>query len=505
MRYNRRNILRLTGAAAVGAATGCIGGDETNGDGDGKKNPDGNDGGGNAEETSADDGEKRESEEDVEGRPQLAAAASLNVLRTRLHDTAALGHAGETEAATKEASDVFAYFEETSGEYGVHEFVEDTNEEAYEGFEDALGTLRTALEDGEGEAAAKEAASADEHLADVQSSAVSEDAAETLGFLALASRLCDAEFVSAAGGDGGNVGTEVFSAFETAEFHDSVSEANHDAYESFEDATGDVADGDTGRASDGFGSAVDAAYSMSEEAAGVAYVASMVSRAHDARLVSENGGNGSSLMSDVFVEWEEARAHESLEEADGEAYEAFEGALGGYVNALGGEGVEGALAEFDEAAVRARFALAGASDDAPVGGTGHDHEHDHDETEMSGGPNVHEGEPDTDHVVEMEAVAYEPETLEVSQGDTVAWVHADGEPHSVTAYGDEIPDDADYWASGGFTSEQEAREGWEDGEGAVQESEYYERTFETAGTHGYFCIPHEAAGMVGEVVVEETS
>lgn len=505
MRYKRRNLLRLTGAAAVGAAAGCIGGDEANEDGDGETNPDGNEGDGDAEETSADDGKETESEEDGEGNPELAAAASLNVLRTRLHDAVALGRAGETEAAAEEASGVFAYFEEAGGEYGVHEFVEETDHDAYEGFEDALGALRTALEDGEGEAAAEEAASADEHLANVQSSAVSEEAAETLGFLALASRIYDAEFVSTAGGDGGNVGTEVFSAFEAAEFHDSVSEANHDAYESFEDAMGDVADGDTGRASDAFGSAVDAAYSMSEEAARVAYIASMVSRAHDARLVSESGGDGSSLMSDVFAEWEEARAHESLEDADDEAYEAFEGALEGYVNALGGDGVDDALAEFDEAAVRARFALAGASDEAPVGETGHDHEHDHDETEMSGGPNVHEGEPDADHVVDMEAVAYEPETVEVSQGDTVAWVYAGGEPHSVTAYDDEIPEEADYWASGGFSSEQEAREGWENGEGAVQEGEYYERTFETPGTHGYFCIPHEAAGMVGEVVVEETS
>jgi plastocyanin len=501
MGHRRRNLIRIAGVAAIGAATGCLGGDEDN-DGNNEETTDGSDTAntGNSEDT--EDGAEETSTGGGDGSPELAAAASLNVLRTRIHDAVALGRAGETDAAAEEASGVFAYFEEAGGEYGVHEFVEATDEDAYEGFEESLGALRTALEDGDAETAVEEAASADEHLANVQSSAVSEDAAGTLGLLALASRLYDSRFVSAAGGSGSDVGTRVFGAFEEAPFHDAVSEANTEAYEAFESAMGDMANGDTGRASDAFASAVDAAYSMSEDATEVAYVASMVSRAHDARLVSENGGDGSSLMSDVFAGWEEARAHEALE--GGEAYETFEGALEGYVNALGGDGVDDALAEFDEAATGARFSLAGASDESPVGeSSGHDHGHDHGgETEMSGGPNVYEGEPDADHVVDCNAVAFDPETVEVSQGDTVAWVYAGGEPHSVTAYSDGIPEDADYWASGGFSSEQEAREGWENGEGAVTEGTYYEHTFETTGTHEYVCIPHEAAGMVGEVVVE---
>jgi plastocyanin len=504
MEYDRRGLIRLTGAAAVGAATGCIGGEDDGGDANPEQASGGDDDGTPDTEETSTDGSGEEGDGGGQTNPELGAAAGLNVLRTRLYDAVALGRAGETDAAAEEASDVFAYFEEAGGEYGVHEFVEATDEDAYEGFEESLGALRTALEDGDSETAAEEAASADEHIANVQSTAVSEDAAGVLGFLVLASRLYDARFVSAAGGSAGDVGTRVFSAFEQAPFHDAVSEANTEAYEAFESAMGDVADGDTGRASDAFGSAVDAAYSMSEEAAHVGYVASTVSRAHDTRLVSTAGDDGSSLMSDVFAGWEEARAHEAVEEADGEAYEAFEGALDGYVNAIGGDGVDDALSELDEAATRARFALVDASEEAPVGESGsHGDEHDHGgETELSGGPNVGEGEPDADHVVDMTAVAYEPETVEISQGDTVAWVHAGGEPHTVTAYGDGIPDDAGYWASGDFSSEQAAREGWENGEGAVQDGEYYERAFETTGTHEYVCIPHEAAGMVGEVVVE---
>nr|WP_246023036.1 plastocyanin/azurin family copper-binding protein [Halosimplex halophilum] len=102
----------------------------------------------------------------------------------------------------------------------------------------------------------------------------------------------------------------------------------------------------------------------------------------------------------------------------------------------------------------------------------------------------------------MTAVAFEPAELTVSQGDTVAWAHAGGEPHSVTAYADGVPDGAEYWASGGFDSEEAAVSGWEDGEGAVRSGQSFVHTFEATGTHEYYCVPHEAAGMVGSVTVE---
>jgi plastocyanin len=72
----------------------------------------------------------------------------------------------------------------------------------------------------------------------------------------------------------------------------------------------------------------------------------------------------------------------------------------------------------------------------------------------------------------------------------------------VTAYGDGIPEGADYWASGGFDSQEAATTGWDEGEGAVQSGQSFVHTFETAGTHEYVCIPHEAAAMVGSVVAE---
>lgn len=103
-------------------------------------------------------------------------------------------------------------------------------------------------------------------------------------------------------------------------------------------------------------------------------------------------------------------------------------------------------------------------------------------------------------------LTFVPETVTVSVGETVTWETVGTVGHSVTAYEDEIPDGAEYWASGGFDSEQAARDAYTPGDteaGDVPEGETYEHTFETAGTHEYYCIPHESAGMVGTVEVQE--
>jgi plastocyanin len=103
-------------------------------------------------------------------------------------------------------------------------------------------------------------------------------------------------------------------------------------------------------------------------------------------------------------------------------------------------------------------------------------------------------------------LVYEPETLTVSVGDTVTWENVGSIGHSVTAYEDEIPDGAEYFASGGFDSEQAAKDAYAPGDtdaGDIPGGESWEHTFETAGTYEYFCIPHEQAGMVGTIEVQE--
>lgn len=120
-------------------------------------------------------------------------------------------------------------------------------------------------------------------------------------------------------------------------------------------------------------------------------------------------------------------------------------------------------------AVAAAFALGGCSD----GGSG---------VEMASGQR------------------FAPEEIRVSAGDTVVFTNTSSEAHSVTAYSDDLPDGAEYFTSGGFEDESEARENIT--RTLVKAGEEFEVTLAEPGTYRYFCIPHEEAGMVGRIVVE---
>jgi plastocyanin len=123
---------------------------------------------------------------------------------------------------------------------------------------------------------------------------------------------------------------------------------------------------------------------------------------------------------------------------------------------------------------------------------------------MPGGAAAAEG--GTTHTVEMtDQLAFDPDSLTIAPGDTVVFENVGNAGHSVTAYEEDIPDGADYWASGGFDSQGAAQDGYEPGgdvsSGNVPGGESWEHTFETEGVHEYFCIPHEAGGMVGRIEV----
>ena len=104
--------------------------------------------------------------------------------------------------------------------------------------------------------------------------------------------------------------------------------------------------------------------------------------------------------------------------------------------------------------------------------------------------------------VAMYANRFEPKAFTVTVGESVTWGNTGSRGHSVTAYEGSIPDDAAYFASGGFETESAAVNGWPRA-GDVMPGETYTHTFETAGEFPYYCIPHEPAGMVGTVVVED--
>ena len=109
----------------------------------------------------------------------------------------------------------------------------------------------------------------------------------------------------------------------------------------------------------------------------------------------------------------------------------------------------------------------------------------------------------TSHTVDMtDGLVFDPDGLTIAPGDTVVWETVGSVGHSVTAYEDGIPDDAEYFASGGLESEQAARNAYPQ-EGDVASGETYEHTFEVEGEYEYFCIPHESAGMVASITVQE--
>jgi halocyanin-like protein len=80
---------------------------------------------------------------------------------------------------------------------------------------------------------------------------------------------------------------------------------------------------------------------------------------------------------------------------------------------------------------------------------------------------------------------FEPEVIKIEKGDTVTWEMESG-MHTVTAYENRIPDDAEAFDSGMLSGKT---------------GESFSHTFDVAGVYDYYCSPHEFKGMVGTVVV----
>jgi plastocyanin len=99
-----------------------------------------------------------------------------------------------------------------------------------------------------------------------------------------------------------------------------------------------------------------------------------------------------------------------------------------------------------------------------------------------------------------DGLVFEPATVTIARGGTVTWENVGSVDHTVTAYENGIPSQAAYFASGGFDSEQAARQ--QLSAGLIGAGGTYDHTFEVAGTYDYYCIPHESSGMVGTVRVK---
>lgn len=81
--------------------------------------------------------------------------------------------------------------------------------------------------------------------------------------------------------------------------------------------------------------------------------------------------------------------------------------------------------------------------------------------------------------VRLEDNFFDPANITVEPGTTVTWVQSGNNPHTTTSYDG-------LWDSGMI----------EGGSGGT-----FSFTFEEPGTYDYFCIPHEAMGMIGSVTV----
>lgn len=96
---------------------------------------------------------------------------------------------------------------------------------------------------------------------------------------------------------------------------------------------------------------------------------------------------------------------------------------------------------------------------------------------------------------------FDPAEVTIESGETVTWENESGVPHTASAYEESLPEDAAYFASGGYESEQAVRQSTS-ARGFLKRGETYQYTFEVTGTYRYFCLPHEENGMIGTVVVE---
>lgn len=501
----RRDVLTASGVAFVAGLAGCS-------DGTGEASDENDVEGG---ESDASDGSGPQI------GPEIGVAAEWTAIRARVDDALGLGIAREFSIGAAITGDTLARFEGATDEWGAHEQLEETDHDAYEEFEEALEELRMdALEAEDPDRARIEAEIADEQLRSALDQRLSHRNGLAFDMALYAARIGDVATLATAGefDAAAEIAHETDERWEDSIVHDEISVADGELYAAFEGELPGLesaaADGDREAVEDGAEAAIDAAFDAAyvlaedEAAAHAAVLAGMQARGWDASVLAALEDVGPETAADVardtLARFEGARVHDAVGDADHATYEAFEDELEAYVAALeADDGVDEAATDFAAAAQRAGFAVAGALEEAPDEGGGHDHGHDDGHEHLEGGPNVVEGVPaDADHVVEMHAASFEPEELTIEAGETVAFEHVEGEPHTVTAYEDGIPEGAEYWASGDFEAEAAAREGWEVGRGAVVSGQSYVRTFETEGTHELFCIPHEAAGHTGRIVVE---
>ena len=88
---------------------------------------------------------------------------------------------------------------------------------------------------------------------------------------------------------------------------------------------------------------------------------------------------------------------------------------------------------------------------------------------------------------------FQPAEITIQAGDTVEWRNTSQVVHTVTADPDEAQDPEHVRLPEGAETFNS---------GMIEPGGTFRHTFEVPGRYRYFCIPHEMAGMIGEVTVE---
>lgn len=105
------------------------------------------------------------------------------------------------------------------------------------------------------------------------------------------------------------------------------------------------------------------------------------------------------------------------------------------------------------------------------------------------------GPEEADVIVEMTgSLTFAPATVTIRVGETVRWDNVSSVPHTVTADPAEVADPDNVSLPAGalpFASP------------LISAGGSYARTFTVTGTYRYVCVPHEGAGMLGTVIVED--
>eukprot|EP00232_Nephroselmis_pyriformis_P003688 CAMPEP_0182912708 /NCGR_PEP_ID=MMETSP0034_2-20130328/37660_1 /TAXON_ID=156128 /ORGANISM="Nephroselmis pyriformis, Strain CCMP717" /LENGTH=156 /DNA_ID=CAMNT_0025049397 /DNA_START=31 /DNA_END=501 /DNA_ORIENTATION=+ len=86
-------------------------------------------------------------------------------------------------------------------------------------------------------------------------------------------------------------------------------------------------------------------------------------------------------------------------------------------------------------------------------------------------------------------LAFVPASIKVKAGETITFVNNKAFPHNVVFDEDNVPE--------GVNADAISHEDYLNGPG-----DSVTNKFDKPGTYGYYCEPHQGAGMTGEIIVE---